>query len=95
MQINVSGHHVEVTESLREYTSKKINKAANHGDEITNIQITLSVEKLRQKAEAMVHVKGADIVASAEDQDMYAAIDLLAVKLNRQLIKNKEKKRKN
>ncbi|GAA4647774.1 MULTISPECIES: ribosome hibernation-promoting factor, HPF/YfiA family [Kistimonas] len=91
MQVNISGHHVEVTESLREYVTKKLNKLAEHCDSITNIQVTLSVEKVRQLAEATLHIRGADIAASAEHEDMYAAIDLMADKLDRQILKHKEK----
>jgi len=93
MQINVSGHHVEVTEPLREYVFSKLDRLQRHFDQITNVEVTLIVEKLVQKAEANVHVSGADIFANAESEDMYAAIDLLADKLDRQLIKHKEKHR--
>jgi len=92
MQVNISGHHVELTDAIREYVLKKLNKLAGHYDNITNAQITLSVEKLRQKAEALLHISGAEVVASSENEDMYAAIDLLIDKLNRQLSKHKEKK---
>ncbi|MDE1460625.1 ribosome hibernation-promoting factor, HPF/YfiA family [Spartinivicinus poritis] len=91
MQVNISGHHVEVTDALRQYVIKKLDRIENHYDSITNVQITLSVEKLRQKAEANLHVRGADIAATAESEDMYAAIDLLSDKLGRQLSKHKEK----
>lgn len=91
MQVNISGHHVEVTEPLREYVTKKLNKLAEHCDSITSIQVTLSVEKVRQLAEAKLHMRGADIAASARHEDMYAAIDLMADKLDRQILKHKEK----
>lgn len=91
MQVNISGHHIEVTEPLREYVTKKLNKLAEHCDSITKIQVTLNVEKVRQLAEATLRLRGVDIAATAEHQDMYAAIDLLADKLNRQIIKHKEK----
>ena len=93
MQLNVSGHHVEVTDPLREYVENKFERLQRHFDQITNTQVTLIVEKLVQKAEATIHVSGADIFANAESEDMYAAIDLLADKLDRQLIKHKEKHR--
>jgi putative sigma-54 modulation protein len=93
MQITVSGHHVEVTAPLREYVISKFERLQRHFDQITNSEVTLIVEKLVQKAEATVHVSGADIFANAESEDMYAAIDLLADKLDRQLIKHKEKSR--
>ncbi len=93
MQLNVSGHHVEVTPALREYVEIKFERLQRHSDQITNTQVTLIVEKLIQKAEATVHVAGADLFAQSESEDMYAAIDALADKLDRQLIKYKEKLR--
>ena len=94
MQLNVSGHHVEVTDPLREYVESKFERLQRHFDQITNTQVTLIVEKMVQKAEATVHISGRDIFAAAEDSDMYAAIDSLADKLDRQLIKHKEKNRR-
>ena len=94
MQITISGHHVEVSTPLREYVLTKFDRLQRHFDQITNTDVTLIVEKLVQKAEATVHVSGADIFANAESEDMYAAIDLLADKLDRQLIKHKEKSRR-
>jgi putative sigma-54 modulation protein len=93
MQLNVSGHHVEVTPPLREYVGSKFERLQRHFDQITNIEVTLIVEKLTQKAEATIHISGADIFAAADSEDMYAAIDALADKLDRQLIKHKEKSR--
>ena len=93
MQLNVSGHHVEVTTPLREYVVSKFERLQRHFDQITNTEVTLIVEKLVQKAEATLHISGADIFAAAESEDMYAAIDALADKLDRQLIKHKEKSR--
>ena len=91
MQINVSGHHVDVTPSLREYVNTKLSKLQRHFDSITNTDVTLTVDKLVQKAEASVHVAGADLFAASESEDMYAAIDSLTDKLDRQLLKHKEK----
>jgi putative sigma-54 modulation protein len=91
MQINVSGHHVEVTPALREYVNTKLSKLQRHFDNITNTDVTLTIEKLIQKAEASVHVAGADLFAACESDDMYTAIDLMTDKLDRQLIKHKEK----
>jgi putative sigma-54 modulation protein len=93
MQLTVSGHHVEVTEPLRDYVENKFERLQRHFDQITNTQVTLIVEKLVQKAEASIHISGADLFAQAESEDMYAAIDALADKLDRQLIKHKEKSR--
>ena len=91
MQINVSGHHVDVTPALREYVNNKLARLQRHFDQITNTDVTLTVEKLIQKAEANVHVAGADLFAASESNDMYAAIDTLADKLDRQILKHKEK----
>lgn len=91
MQLNISGHHVELTTSLKDYVTNKLDKLERHFDHISNVQVTLSVEKLRQKAEATLHISGADIHATAEQQDMYAAIDMLIDKLDRQILKHKEK----
>ena len=93
MQITISGHHVEVTPALREYVLSKMERLQRHFDSITNTDVTVIVEKMVQKAEATIHVSGADLFATAESEDMYAAIDLLVDKLDRQLIKHKEKSR--
>ncbi len=91
MQINISGHHVEVTQALKDYVQSKVDKLERHFEYITNVQVTLTVEKLMQKAEATIHASGADLHAVAEDENMYAAIDGLTDKLDRQLLKHKEK----
>ncbi len=93
MQLNVSGHHIEVTDSLRNYVSTKMEKLERHFDRITNMNVILSVEKQRQRAEATVHTNGGEIFADTVQDDLYAAIDILADKLDRQLIKKKEKSR--
>lgn len=93
MQLTISGHHLEITESMRDYVHNKLERLDNHHDRITNTHVILSVEKLIQKAEATVHVSGKDLFADASSEDLYAAIDLLADKLDRQLIKHKEKLR--
>ena len=91
MQLHVSGHHVEVTDSLRNYVSTKLERIERHFDRITNMKVILSVEKQRQKAESTIHVTGGEIYAVAEHNDLYTAIDQLADKLDRQVIKKKEK----
>ncbi len=91
MQVQISGHQFDVTEALHEYVSKKLNKLSSHYDGITSVQVTMSVEKQRKCVEASLHVRNADIAASAEHEDMYAAIDMLTDKLDRQLLKYKEK----
>lgn len=92
MQINVSGQHLELTDSLRDYVTTKLAKLERHIDKVIHVNVVLSVEKLRQKAEATIHINGADIFADAEDENMYAAIDALTDKLDRQVKKHKEKR---
>lgn len=91
MQLNVSGHHIEVTDSLREYVESKIEKIERHFDLVSDINCILTVEKLRHKAEATVKVNGAAIYADATEEDMYVAIDSLVDKLDRRVRKHKEK----
>ena len=91
MQITITGHQLEVTEALREYINNKFAKLERHFDKITSIRVTLSVEKVMQKIDATLLISGGEIIANAEHDDMYAAIDLLVDKLDRQLIKHKEK----
>ncbi len=91
MQLNISGHHVEVTQSLSGYVNEKFARLERHADYINTIQVILSVEKLIQKAEATVRITGAEIFATSDSEDMYAAIDSLVDKLDRQLLKHKER----
>tara|TARA_B100000508_G_C11354006_1_gene225427 strand:+ start:271 stop:564 length:294 start_codon:yes stop_codon:yes gene_type:complete len=91
MQLNLTGRHVEITDSLRDYVNSKFAKLERHFDHINNVHVILDVEKLVQKAEATVHLNGGEIFASDEHSDMYAAIDKLVDKLDRQVIKHKEK----
>ena len=91
MQVNISGVHLEVTDALRDYIEEKFDRLARHFDRIISVQVVLQVEKLKQKAEATLHVAGREVVGNAEHEDMYAAVDLLVDKLDRQLIKHKEK----
>lgn len=93
MQLTVSGHHIEITDALRDHVSEKFRKLQRHIERITNIDVTLIVEKAMHNAEANLHVSGADLFASAENEDMYAAIDALADKLDRQISKHKGKHR--
>ncbi|MEM0515053.1 ribosome hibernation promoting factor [Pseudoalteromonas sp. YIC-827] len=91
MQLNLTGRHVEITDSLRNYVNSKFAKLERHFDHINNVHVILDIEKLNQKAEATLHVNGGELFATAEHQDMYAAIDGLIDKLDRQVIKHKEK----
>jgi putative sigma-54 modulation protein len=93
MQLNITGHHLEVTAPLKEYVESKFERLQRHFDQITVTHVILSVEKKEQKAEATVHISGADLFAHSESEDMYAAIDSLTDKLDRQLIKHKQKHR--
>ncbi len=91
MQINISGHHLDITDALRDYVNQKINKAVRHYDHITDASVMLSVEKHRQKAEANLRFSGGEVFAQEESDDMYASIDSIADKIDRQLVKHKEK----
>jgi putative sigma-54 modulation protein len=91
MQVNLTGHHVDITDALRAYVDEKIAKLERHFDHVTNVHVILSIEKLNRKAEATVHIAGADIFADSVHEDMYAAIDGLIDKLDRQLLRHKEK----
>jgi putative sigma-54 modulation protein len=91
MQMNLTGHHVDITDALRQYVTTKFERLERHFDSVTNVHVVLSVEKLQQKAEAKMHVSGADVFADSIHEDMYAAIDALVDKLDRQVKKHKEK----
>jgi len=91
MQLDITGHHVDITEPLREYVNSKLEKVGRHFDLVTDVHCILTVEKLRHKAEATVSVNGAKIYADATEEGMYAAIDRLADKLERRVRKHKEK----
>jgi putative sigma-54 modulation protein len=91
MRLNVTGHHVEVTPALRGYVEKKLERIVRHFDQLIDVHCVLTVEKLRQKAEATLHASGCDIHANATEPDMYAAIDALSDKLDRCVRKHKEK----
>jgi len=91
MQVTLTGHHVEVTDALRDYVDSKLGRIERHFDHVTGVHCILTVEKLRHRAEATIHVSGGTIFADAIEQDMYAAIDGLVDKLDRQVKKHKEK----
>ena len=91
MKIELTGHHIEVTDSLRNYVTDKMAKLERHFDKVSNTHVILRVEKNDQKAEATVHMSGHDIFAEAHAEDMYASIDALVDKLDRQVKKHKEK----
>jgi putative sigma-54 modulation protein len=91
MNINITGHHIDITPALREHVQQKLERPIRHFDHVTSVHVILSVEKLQQKAEVTLHVKGKDIFADAVDTDLYVAIDQMADKLDRQVLKHKEK----
>ncbi|MFB1010813.1 MAG: ribosome-associated translation inhibitor RaiA [Thiopseudomonas sp.] len=91
MQITITGHQLEVTDALREYVNTKFDRLARHSDKITSIRVTMGVEKINQIVDASILIAGGEVNAQAEHEDMYAAIDLLIDKLDRQLLKHKEK----
>ena len=92
MQIDITGHHVEITAALRDYTMEKMARLERHFDKVSKVHVILGVEKLLHRAEATVSANGDNLFANAEEQDMYAAIDALIDKLDRQANKLKEKR---
>lgn len=91
MNLKLAGNHVEITDAMREYVISKIGKITRHFDHVIDVSVILSIEKLKQKAEANVHVRGKDIFVETDSEDMYASIDSLVDKLDRQILKHKEK----
>jgi putative sigma-54 modulation protein len=92
MQINLTGHHIDITDALRSYVENKFERMARHFDHVITAHVVLTVEKLDQKAEATLQVNGGPVFADAVHEDMYAAIDALVDKLDRQMLRLKEKK---
>ena len=91
MQVIVTGHHLEITDALKAHIDAKFDKLARHFDNVTDVHVVLSVEKLVQKAEATLQLSGAKLFAEDSQEDMYAAIDAMVDKLERQISKHKEK----
>ena len=91
MQLNISGHHLDITPALKQHTNQKLSKIKHHFDQVMNINMILEVPKDVQTAEATIHVSGADLFAKAESDDMYASIDKLINKLDSQILRHKEK----
>ena len=92
MNLSVSGHHLDVTPAIRSYVQSKLERIARHFDHVIDAHVILTVDKLRQKAEATLHVRGKDLHCESEQPDLYAAIDLLADKLDRQVLRYKEQR---
>jgi len=91
MQLSISGHHLDVSEALKNYVTEKFLRLERHFDHVIDVHVILSVEKLVQKAESTVQVNGAKLFAEDSQDDLYAAIDGLIDKLDRQIIRHKEK----
>lgn len=96
MNLTISGHHLEVTPALREYVLTKLERITRHFDQVVDVNVLLTVENLkekerRQKAEVTLHVKGKDIHVEQANEDLYAAIDQLMDKLDRQVCRYKDK----
>lgn len=91
MNLKLTGNHVEITDAMRDYVISKMSKITRHFDHVIDLSIILSIEKLKQKAEANIHVRGKDIFVETDSEDMYASIDNLVDKLDRQVLKHKEK----
>ena len=91
MNLHLTGHQLPITPAIREYVAAKLQRITHHFDNVIDVNIIMSVEKLTQHCEATVHVRGRDIFCEASAQDMYAAIDGLVDKLDRTIIKHKEK----
>jgi len=91
MNLNLSGHHLEITPAIREYVVSKMDRITRHFDHVIDVNVIMSVDKLNQKVEANVHLSGKDIHVESIDEDMYAAVDSLIDKLDRQVLKHKEK----
>jgi putative sigma-54 modulation protein len=94
MNLTISGHHLEVTPALRSYVQVKMDRVTRHFDQVIDVNVLLTIEKLkekerRQRAECSLHLKGKDIFVESHHEDLYAAIDELVDKLDRQVIKHK------
>ena len=92
MNLNVSGHQLEVTPAIRDYVTGKLARIERHFDHVVDAHVILSTSKIGQKAEVTVHVSGKDFFCESEERDLYAAIDLLVDKLDRQVLRHKEKR---
>ena len=91
MNLKISGHHLAITPAIRDYLQDKLAKVSRHFEQVMDVDVILSVDKLDQKVEAKVHLSGKDLFCESIDADMYAAIDSLADKLDRAVLKHKEK----
>jgi putative sigma-54 modulation protein len=92
MNLNVTGHHLEITPAIRDYVIAKLDRVTRHFDDVIDVNVVMTVDKLRHKVEVNLHTRGKDIHVEAIEPDMYAAIDALVDKLDRQVLKHKEKR---
>ena len=91
MNLQISGHHLEVTPAIHDYVTGKIERVVRHFDKLIDVNVILTEDKLKQNAEVTVHLAGKDVHVEAVEEDLYAAIDSLADKLDRQIQKHKQK----
>ncbi len=91
MNLQISGHHLEITPAIHEYAKGKLERVTRHFDHVIDVNVILSVDKLKQKAEVTVHLWGKDLHVEFAEDDLYAAIDSLVDKLDRQVQKHKQK----
>ena len=96
MNLTISGHHLEVSPALRNYVTEKLDRITRHFDQVVDVKVLLSIEKqkekeLRQRAECNIHVKGSDLFAQSANADLYAAVDNLVDKLDRQVVRHKDR----
>ena len=91
MNLQLTGHHLDITPAIRSYVTSKLERITRHFDHVIDVNVIMSVNKLEQRIEANVHVPGGAIFCESCEPDMYAAIDNLVDKLDRQIIKHKEK----
>ena len=92
MNLHLTAHHLEITPAIRDYSTEKFDKIKRHFDNVViDVNVILSVEKLKQKAEATMHVSGKNLFVECADENLYTAIDMLVDKLERQVRRHKEK----
>lgn len=91
MNLQISGHHLDITSAIHDYVTGKLERVTRHFDNVIDVNVILSVEKLKQKAEVTVHLSGKDVFVESIDEDLYAAVDSLVDKLDRQIQKHKQK----
>jgi len=91
MNLQISGHHLEITPAIHDYVTGKLERVTRHFDNVIDVNVILSVDKLKQKAEVTVHLSGKDVYVEVIDEDLYAAVDVLVDKLDRQIQKHKQR----